>query len=251
MRQYISIIAGLTILVLIGILAGCSQSPIGLFESIALERKIIDDRGLDNELVIGAIAESAGNYFIAAATLWYRDIVDANYPAGDVAQWVPITSPGSSNFTTSSLAIFNGSGSELVYVAYSSQDGTEGGVYVVDPAASSVQVATDPVFGTDHADVAGIGKVFVANDGSDWYLLVGVKKSGATSRYSVYASTTGAAGSFVELAGTERNLPVIDVAESATSEIAFLTQKAILIDSDGLIAGAPADVTADLGIVDR
>ena len=62
---------------------------------------------------------------------------------------------------------------------------------------------------------------------------------------------TGAAGSFVELAGTERNLPVIDVAESATSEIAFLTQKAILIDSDGLIAGAPADVTADLGIVDR
>ena len=127
MRRYISTLAGLALIGLVGILAGCTQSPIGLFESIELEREIFDDRELDNELVIGAIAESDNRYFIAAATLWYRDVADTNYPAGDVAQWVTVTSPGTSNFTTSSLVTFGGS----VYAAYSSQDGTEGGVYTV------------------------------------------------------------------------------------------------------------------------
>ncbi|MCK4514448.1 MAG: hypothetical protein KAU31_04275, partial [Spirochaetaceae bacterium] len=253
MRRYISILPGLAIVVLLGVLVGCSQSPIGLFESIALERKIIDDRALENDLVVGAIAESTNNYFIAAGTLWYRNVVDADYPAGEVAQWEAITSPGTSNFTTSSLTVFNGTGTELVYVAYSSQDGTEGGIYVLDPAGEfGPLTADDKVFGTEVTDVAGVGKVFVADDGIATYLLVGARKTG-TSRYSVYASTTGAAGSFVEVAGTDRNLPVIDVAANATGTVAFLTQKLILIDSDGLNAGAGdvTDITGNLAVGDR
>ncbi len=252
MRRHIPILAALAILVLLGVLAGCSQSPIGLFESIALEREIIDDRDLDNDLLVGAIAESTGGYFIAAATLWRRDVADPDYPAGDVAQWAAVASPGASSFTTSSLVVFDGSGADLVYAAYSSQNGTEGGVYTIDPATSPAQVATEPVFGTEHTDVAGIGKVFVANDPADTYLLAVVKKSGVTSRYSVYASTTGAAGTFAEVVGTVGNLPVIDVAENAVGAVAFLTQKSILIDSDGLNNLLdPVDVTANLGIVDR
>ena len=247
MRRYISTLAGMALIVLVGILAGCTQSPIGLFESIELERKIFDDRELDNELAIGSIAESGDRYFIAAATLWYRDVADANYEAGDVAQWVYVASPGTPNFTTSSLVTFGGS----VYAAYSSQDGTEGGVYAVNPAADSIEVTTTAVFGTElDADVAGVGKVLVANDGAERLLIV-VKKSGVTSRYSVYESTTGGAP-FAEVVGTERNLPVIDVAENAAGAVAFLTRKSILIDSDGLNNLIdPADVTANLGIVDR
>ncbi|MBU8912533.1 MAG: hypothetical protein KOO61_00800 [Spirochaetales bacterium] len=254
MRRYISAVAGMALVVLVGFLASCTQSPIGLFESIELEQKIIDDRDLDNELLVGGMTESGGYYFIAAATLWTRD-VDEMDAEGLLTQWASITPPGASNFTTSSLVTFDGSGTELIYAAYSSQDGTEGGVYTVDPAADAVQVATDPVFGTDVDGVAGVGKVFVANDGTDTYLLVAVKKSDVTSRYSVYASTTGDAGTFAEVAGTERNLPVIDVAENAAGAIGFLTEKAVLIDSDGLdFAPDPTtitDVAATLGIVDR
>ena len=60
MLRYISILSGLAIVVLAGVFTGCAQSPIGIFESIELEREIIDDRALDNDLVVGAIAESGG-----------------------------------------------------------------------------------------------------------------------------------------------------------------------------------------------
>ncbi len=255
MRRYIankfSIAIVVLIGVLIGVLAGCAKSPIGVFESIELEREIIDDRALGNELLVGAVAESGGRYFIAAATLWHREVADADYPA-EVAQWASVGSPGSANFTTSSLAVFNGSGTELIYASYSSQDGTTGGIYAIDPTGDLGPVTTDDnVFGTESADVAGVGQVFVGDDGIATYLLVGVRKP-STSRYTVYASTTGGADSFVEVVGIESNLPTIDVAVSATGAVAFLTRKALLIDGDGLNTGTgPTDVTASLGIVDR
>jgi hypothetical protein len=251
MRTSISTVAGLVLVLLFGTLFGCSQSSIGLFESIALEREIIDDRELDNELLVGAFTSTTGQYFIAAGTVWRRAVVDTDYP-GDVAQWTAIGSPGSANFTTSSLVVFDGSGADLVYVAYSSQDGTSGGVYTIDPAGALGPVtAANNVFGTELTEVAGIGKVFVANDGAATQLLVGVRKTTA-SRYSLYASATGAAASFAEVAGTDNNLPIIDVAASATGEVVLLTRKAVLIDSDGLNdGGAAADATYALPIGDR
>jgi hypothetical protein len=251
MRTYPSTVAGLVLVLLIGILAACSQSSIGLFESIELERKIIDDRALDNDLLVGAIAKSSEQYFIAAATLWHRAVVDVDYP-NDVAQWFAIAAPGTANFTTSSLAVFDGSGLELIYAAYSSQDGTEGGVYTIDPAVDLGSVeAASKVFGTELADVAGIGKIFVVNDGTATQILVGVRKT-TISRYSLYASTTGASGTFAEVDGSDNNLPIIDVAESSTGQVAFLTRKAILIDSGGLNAGAPpVDVTPGLSLGER
>jgi len=250
MRRYISILSGLAIVVLVGAIGGCAQSPIGVFESIELEREIIDDRALDNDLVVGAIAKSGGNYFIAAATLWHRAVVDVDYPT-DVAQWGTTASPGSSNFTTSSLTVFAGSGTELIYATYSSQNGTEGGIYTVDPAGDLGSVAAVPVFGTDLTDVAGVGEVFVADDGIASYLLVGVRGVDlAAFPYALYASPTGLADSFDEVVGTAGNLPVIDVAESASGAVAFLTEKAVLVDSDGLNAGlGPTDVTGNMAIV--
>ena len=234
------------------LLAGCAQSSIGLFESIELERKIVDDRELANDLVVGAIAEAGGRYFIAAANLWQREVVDADYPAGVVAQWVRITSPGTSNYTSSSIVTFNGSGTDMLYAVFSSQDGSTAAVYEIDPAGSLSAVSDDSdVLETDSTDIAGIGELFTAFDGISEYLLVGIRAH-ETSRFALHGSTSGAVDSFALIPGTTGNLPIIDVAASAAGDIALLTEKAIMVDSDGGLEGGadPLDVTANLDLSD-
>ena len=51
---------------LAAVLAGCSQSPYGIFASVARERKILDDRNLDNEITVGAMTKAGSTYFLAA-----------------------------------------------------------------------------------------------------------------------------------------------------------------------------------------
>lgn len=251
MRRTTAALCGLIIITTV--LGGCAKSSIGLFESIELERKIIDDRALDNELPVAAMARAGGHYFIAAATLWQRLTVDTDYTAGDVAQWAIVAAPGpsGSGYTTSSLTVSSASGSDAVYVTFSSQDGVSAGLYAVDPAGDLTAVSADSlVLGTDDAGVLGLGKVAAINDGIADYLLAGVRTG--TTRYAVYGSTTGTSGSFAAIAGTDNNLPVIDVTASSTGEVAFLTKKALLIDRDGLNTGADtADVTAAIPLADR
>jgi len=238
-----------TIIVLaIAALAGCSQSSIGLFQSIELERKIVDDRDLANDLLVGAVAHAASKYFIAAGALYERDDTDADYP-GDVAQWSVIPAPGTAadNFTTTSLVFFDGSG--FLYTAYSSQSGTSAGVYAVDPSSLPEAITeTERVFGTDVTGVAGVGRLFVAGG----QLLVATKDTaaaGSASTYSLYASPDGADGSFTQVTGSVGNLPVIDVAETSGGDVIYLTRKAILVDAGGINVGAdPVDVTDTINL---
>jgi len=230
------------------LITACAQSPLGVFQSIQLERRIVDDRALDNEIVVGAITEAGAKYFIAAATVWQRDILDADYP-NDVAQWSSILSPGTSNYTSSSLVAFDGSGSEMIYAVYTSQDGTDAGLYAIDPVnPPSAVAAGDRVFGTGETDITGLGRAFVANDGTST-LLLSARKTG-TSVYSVFESTTGASASFTEVDGTAGSLPVVDVAYTPGGEVFFLTRKDVLLDTDGLNAGNAAAAVAGSLVTD-
>jgi hypothetical protein len=233
-------------LVAIVFLGGCAQSPIGVFESIQLERRIVDDRDLENELSVAAVARAADRYFISAASLWHRSVTDTAYP-DDVAQWMQVPFSGTSNHTTSSLVAFAGSGENLVYAVYASQDASDAGVYAVDPAQPPTEIGAGArVFGTEVPDVVGLGQVFVAGGDTETRILVTVLRAG-TSAYTGYERSSVASSSFVEVDGRATNLPVVDVATGAAGEVFFLTRKSLLVDGDGINANNPAaPVTGDL-----
>jgi len=70
----------LSVTILATLVVGCSQSPFGIFASVARERAILDDRNLDNEITVGAMTKAGSTYFLAAGALYYR--VEDNPGAG-------------------------------------------------------------------------------------------------------------------------------------------------------------------------
>mgnify|MGYP006289425073 CR=1 FL=1 len=255
-----------TILALLfaAIMMGCSQSPVGILESIEFERKIIDDRELANEIPVGGIAQAAGRYFIAAGSLYYRSSTDADYP-DTVANWTSAEAPlGNENLTTNALVTFSGAEGNRLYVAYTSQDGTTAAVYSVDPATLPdpdnpddadllpFQIpTTSAVFGTERAGVDSVGKLFVLDDGTAAHLAVGVGTSGI-SRYTLYVSTTAESDDFAAVDGFETGGPIVDAAAlPASGTVVFLTSRSIWIDEGGINAGTPpADITGNLPLDD-
>ncbi len=255
--------AYVTVVIIISaaLLFGCAESPVGIFESIEFERKIVDDRNLPNELPVGAITTAANHYFIAAGSMWYRNANDADYP-DNVATWAEVTSPlGNQNLTTNSLARFAATAGERIYVAYTSQDGTSAGVYAVDPAGlpDPDQAGYVPfeiadaaaVFTTAIDGVSGIDRLFVLDDGSSTYLAVAVGLSG-TSRYGLYVSSTGASAEFTRVDGLETNSPIRDAATlPASSAVVLLTSRSIYLDADGINTGAdPSNLAESLPLTD-
>jgi hypothetical protein len=209
-------------------IASCSQSPVGIFESIEREREILDDRNLGNELTIGAMALADERYFLAAGSIYHRGRVDTDYIANDREQWTRLQPPGSAadNNTSTSLVPFDPVGATplRIYAVYSNQEGTESGVYEIDPASPSVP--SSPVFGSESPGVESVLGVFVVSDGLD-YLLV-VVRTGLCA-YAVYWTTD--AVTFTAVTGAEGNQPVIAAASDGTT-VALLTPTAIAVDDD-------------------
>ncbi len=213
------------------ILAGCSQSPYGIFASVARERAILDDRNLDNEITVGAITKAGSTYFLAAGALFFRaeDNPGSTDPAVAKPAWATVRSPGT-NYTTTSVVTVDFTGSnERVFAVYASPNGQTHGVYEIDVADPD----EEPVlrFETSGSDVA-LGKLFAVDDGTDVWLMVNYERAG-TNSWSLYGATEGT--TFTEIAETAANEPYIDVvADAVSNDILYLRANAVLTDTDGV-----------------
>jgi hypothetical protein len=231
-------------IVLIGILLplfliSCSQSPVGIFASIAREQRVLDERELENTLTVSDMAKAGGKYFISAGLLYYRDI---DYGASELSQWQAISAPGSAddNYVTNSVVAFNGS----IYATFTHQDGSPSGIYRIDVGANPPAIDGTQVFGTDTDGIESVGKLFVVDDGTP-RLLVSAKTDAALVSHSLYASDDGS--SFAEITGTAAGTPWIDVADNSSgAELLYVSPAKVLIDGDG-IATSGGIVTSDTG----
>lgn len=216
---------------LAAVLAGCSQSPFGIFASVARERAILDDRNLDNEITVGAMTKAGTKYFLAAGALYYRD-QDDPAAADDAAKkpiWAKVPAPGT-NYTTTSVVTVNFGATDRVFAVYASPDGLTHGVYEVNTTTP----ATAPVvrFETSGSDFA-LGEIFAVNDGLGDWLVVNYEGDATVSDWSLYGSTDGS--TFAPIPGTAANEPYIDVvADSATNDVLYLRANAVLTDVDGV-----------------
>ncbi|MFW6291547.1 MAG: hypothetical protein ACOC7V_04395 [Spirochaetota bacterium] len=233
------------------VLVACSQNPVGIFASIERERQILDDeRGLDNDLNVAAMTEAGGKYFIAAGTLYSRDVNDPDYEDGDLAQWTAIGGPGTTNAVVSADL---GSGVR-VYALYTGSTGE--GVYEVDP--STLEMADTPLLETGDTGsvgddtVASIVDIFVVSDTTDVWLVASVRESSASNDYALYVTSDGS--TFAELASSAPAAPFpyapwSDAASDGTNT-AFMSSSSVLVDTDGnlgdddLIAKTAPDLTS-------
>ncbi|MFW5814747.1 MAG: hypothetical protein ACOCWX_04805, partial [Spirochaetota bacterium] len=233
------------------VLVACSQNPVGIFASVERERQILDDeRGLDNDLNVAAMTEAGGKYFIAAGTLYSRDVNDPDYEDGDLAQWTAIGGPGTTNAVVSADL---GSGVR-VYALYTGSTGE--GVYEVDP--STLEMADTPLLETGDTGsvgddtVASIVDIFVVSDTTDVWLVASVRESSASNDYALYVTSDGS--TFAELASSAPAAPFpyapwSDAASDGTNT-AFMSSSSVLVDTDGnlgdddLIAKTAPDLTS-------
>ena len=229
-------------------LGACSQTPVGIFESIEREREILDDRNLDNDLHIGAIALAGGNYFVAAGSLMYRGRQDADYINNDRQQWNRLTPPAdaSGDYTAVSLVAFDPDGAggpttDQIYVVFRSQDGTASGIYHVDPSGPALDPV--PLFGTGDAGVEAVEDLFVVDDGSGDDVLLAAVRTGL-SAYTLMFSTSVDVSNFSDAPGMVTNQPVVSAFASA-GNVVLLTPTTLYLDSDTLAGGTPA---APLGL---
>ncbi|MFW6214221.1 MAG: hypothetical protein ACOC8L_15125, partial [Spirochaetota bacterium] len=210
-------------------LLSCSQSPVGIFASIAREQRVVDERELDNSLTVSDMAESSDRYFISAGLLYYRDI---DYGASTLSQWQIIESPGSAddNSTTNAVVSFEGS----IFATFTHQDGSPSGVYRVDPGANPPTVVGDQVFGTENPGtgnpgIESVGKLFVVDDGTDTWLLVSARTDTELLSYSLFASSDGT--TFSEIPGTSAGTPWLGVADNNPGpELLYLSPAKAILD---------------------
>ncbi len=223
-------------------LIGCSQSPVGIFASIAREQRVVDERELENTLTISDMAEADGKYFISAGLLYYRDI---DYGADDLSQWQAIDGPGAAddNYVTNSVVAFDGS----IYATFTHQDGSPSGVYRIDVSANPPKISPDsPVFDTDTDGIESVGKIFAVDDGTP-RLLVSARTDDGVASHSLFSSDDGS--TFTEISGTAAGTPWIDVADNLTgAELLYLSPGRAVVDADGVgMANGLTDVTGDAG----
>ncbi|MFW5689854.1 MAG: hypothetical protein ACOC1U_09800 [Spirochaetota bacterium] len=235
----------LALTILLALVGACTQNPIGVFESLELEREILDDRNLPNNATVAAMARvdsgSVGRYFVAAGTLFYRTVDDPSSNDDAVArpEWQAGPAPDGAYTPTSLVAADLGSG-EKIYVVYAADDGTSSGLYEIDPAAETMEARL--VFSSDTSGVASVDRVFTVNDGTEW-LLVAVTMSGSGLSRGLYAtdnagnSATAVEGSeFTPIIGVNAQVGVIDVATNGT-QVAYLTAASLLVHASGVDTG--------------
>lgn len=234
----IRVVAAALLLTLL--LVACSQNPVGIFASVERERLILDDeRGLANDINVAAMTEAGGKYFIAAGTLYARDVNDPDYEGGELAQWSALDAPGA-NYTTSAVVTANLGSGERVYAVFTNLAGDASGVYEIDPGASDPQPSAiletddqaDTADGTDKVD--SVIDVFVVNDGTE-RLVVSVQETGdppgALNDYTLYVTSDGS--TFTELANAAATAPWRDAASNG-SAVAFMSSAGVIVDADGL-----------------
>ena len=210
------------------LVVSCSQNPVGIFASVARERRIIDDRELANDLSVGAMTRVGSRYFMASGLLRWREAADPDLVNGEVSEWSVIDSPGA-NYITTSVIEFLGK----IYASFVSQSGVPSGVYVIDtPAAATPELLSTPVFGSADTAVQSVGKLFVVDDNGTPTLLVAVRTEAEGVEYALYASTNGS--SFSLVTGTDGvGASWTDAASDGTG-ILYINAASVLIDPDGI-----------------
>ena len=240
------------------VLAACSQNPIGIFESIELEREIEDDRLLPNELNIGAIDEAGDYYFIAAGSLYYRLSEDPVYVANDRSQWQIAPPPGTAtnNYTSTSLVSTNLGGSTRVFAVFSNQAGTDS--QLVEISATAPGDASTARFGTSDTGTGGtvvdsLGKVFAVDEdlnGTDDYIVV-VAQFDGTLTYGLFASSDGLTFTEIDGTSTRRSYPFVDVITTgiANDGNLYIGAGGLIHDPDGIVSagGLATPTTAKAG----
>ena len=229
--------------VLVALLAGCSRSPYGIFASIERERAILDDRNLEHDLNVGAIAKAGGTYFIAAGTLYFRDQDALVEGAWTRPEWSAVPAPGLNYTTTSLVSVDFGSGSR-VFAVYSSPDGLTHGLYEIN-VTSPVSSPTLRLQTTGSANA--LGTLFAVDDGgtNGWLMVNYTTGPGAWSLYAATGVANGDGSDFAAIAGTESTEPYIDVVADATlTNVVYLRSNSLLVDTAGIgvSPGDPAGV---------
>lgn len=229
---------------LLAVLAGCSQNPLGIFESIEIERAILDDRNLNNELNVASISKAGTNYFVAAGALLYRSTTDADYLADDRAQWESAPAPGSGtdNFTTTSLVTADLGSGERVYAVFRNQTATDFRLLEINPASPETEGTViletgDTVSGDE---VQSLGDLFGLDedlDGTVDALLVSTELTGGVEYTLV---ETRDASTFAQISGTEAsNSPYVDAFSTGLGNI-YLDAQRVLFDDDFLVGANAA-----------
>ena len=221
--------ATLSVLLLM-ILAACSQNPVGIFASVARERLILDDRALENDLTVGSITRAGDRYFMASVLLRFRDVDNpASLADGNPEEWSVIPSPGSDadNYTTTSVVSFGGD----VYATFVRQDGEVSGVYrVTNPTSATPEL--ELVFESG-SGILSVGELFVAGG----ELLVSVQTGSAA-----YTLRYWDGSDFVEVPGidetNESNSAWTDVAADGSGSFLYVSGSKVLLDAGGISTGA-------------
>ncbi len=220
----ISLIASIAVLI-----TSCAFEGVGIFASIARERKVLDDRDLPNDLTVAAIDRTSDRMWIAAGQLWHRgfDKVD-DLAAGRPEQWTKVAAPGA-NFTTTNLAVLN----DVVYAVYSNLAGDVSGVYRV--TISTTPPTLTAVFPAGVAE--SVERVFVVDatlDGAAGPTLLVSVRTG-TNTWRLDGSTDGT--TFVAVDGFDSTAPHIAAVGDGTGQVIVVTPKTVYRDADGLKAG--------------
>lgn len=236
-------------------IAGCSNNPIGIFESIEREREILDDRNLPNELNVAEMirvddidvgaTEPIDRYFAATGALYFRATDDS--VVTDRPGWEVAAAPGTNFTALSVVAVDFGSGTR-VFATFTSQSAAESGVYeinIADPTVAPTAVLTAASAGVD-----SIGRLFVVEATDGTHLLASIESNPDPDAvtHELFASADGA--SFSAVAGTAGQTPFIDVASDGAN-VAYLRANAVLIDTDVLAGAAPSAASTGIASGDR
>jgi hypothetical protein len=226
-------------LLLAAVLVSCAQNPYGVFASIERERKIVDERDLGNELNVASITKAGGRMFIAAGAVYARAVdgsADYGTDPPDWNSWGDAVDPPQTNYTTTSLVAADLGAGERIYAAYTSLDGNESGLYALDPAQVEAGFVGDPILSTADPGIDAVVRVLTFNVGADTWV-VAVVETGL-SEYAVYATNDGSSPAAIPSFTT--STPVIDVASDGATRVAYVTPKAIYVDTDGDVTGTTA-----------
>lgn len=191
MRRYV-----LIVITVAAVLAGCTQHDVGILEGIELERQIVDDGDLSNELPIRAITTVPGYVMVAAGDLYIRTDAESDGEGNDPPlTWAEISSPASETvpFQTNALVRYNG----VAYAAYTNLIGDRSAFYPVDLSSADDDSLGSTVTLGDavrtHEDSWGshgpgmVERLMVSSTGSTEVLFVVVRPGDDT--YRLFATT--------------------------------------------------------------
>ncbi len=222
------------------ILTACTQHEVGILEGIELERAIIDDGDLGNELNVRSVGSTSGYIFAAAGDLYVRASAEAVDGTDIQTQWSAVSGPGTETnpYQANAVATLGGT----VYAGFANLDGDESGIYPVDLSGADATnlaetVSLGPPVVTQESAVVGgsteapvaLGRIFVVSDGTDERLFVSVRAPGGA--YHVYHTRDAAAFTELSVPAALAAFPLNDVAHDG-SRFWFLTSRGLFVSSD-------------------